>query len=118
MRQHVHTITDFYSGNSTHTVDEINGIFVYRDALPVVGILNDILHCKPERVRKGWSTNTETEKRIRAACRMAGYASELRFDAAHGRRYAMIIYPACDTQKRRVTIAAQCGMRTTNPEIG
>lgn len=118
MRQAIHTIADSFDNDSLHKVDEINGLFIYRKPLPVVGLLNDILHCRPERVRKGWSTGTKTEEAIRAACRMAGYACELRFDAAHGRRYAMIIYPAGDNQKRRVTIAAQCGMRTTNPEIG
>lgn len=114
----IHTITDTFAGNSTHTVDELNGIFVYRDALPTVGVLNDILACQPHRVRKGWAGETATEKHIRNACAMAGYACELRFNAAHGRKYDMVIYPSGNADKRRVAIAAQCGMRTTNPEIG
>lgn len=112
------TIVDHYDGNSVHTVDHIAGIYVYRDATPVVGIFNDILRLNPERVRKGWAGDTTTENNIRAACYMAGYACELRFNAAHGRKYDMVIYSAGNAQKRRVALAAQCGMKNTNPEIG
>lgn len=118
MNNATHTIVDHYDGDSVHVVDEINGIFVYRDALPVVGILNDILQCNPQRVRKGWSTGTATGSNIRSACAMAGYACELRFNAAHGRRYDLVIYSTGNAQKRRVAIAAQCGVKNTNPEIG
>lgn len=113
----VHHIVDHYSANSAHIVDEVNGIFVYRDALPVAGVLNDIIACQPHKVKKGWAGQTATEKSIRAACHMAGYACELRFNAAHGRRYDMVVYPSGNAEKRRVALAAQCGMRNTNPEI-
>lgn len=111
------TIIDHYTGNSVHTVDAINGIFIYRDALPVAGIANEILRCNPQRVRKGWSTDTATERAIRNVCAMAGYACESRFNAAHGFKYDLVVYPSGNADKRRVAIAAQCGMRNTNPEI-
>ena len=61
-----------------------------------------------------------TQKLLRARFAAAGMACETRYDAAHGRRYKLCVYPVdpCERDEaRRVTLAASDGLSDTNAEI-
>lgn len=58
-----------------------------------------------------------TQKRLRDIFAARGLTAEARYDAAHGRRYKLCVYPRGDADARRVTLAASDGMGDTNPEI-
>lgn len=58
-----------------------------------------------------------TQRRLREIFAARGLSAESRYDAAHGRRYKLCIFPHGNPAARRVTLAASDGMSDTNPEI-
>lgn len=66
-----------------------------------------------------WSDGkkAKTQKTLRDRFAANLMTCETCYDAVHGRRYSLCVYPAGDANARRVVMAAKSGMTDTNPEI-
>ncbi len=58
-----------------------------------------------------------TQSKLRSRFVALGFVPEARYDAAHGRRYKLCVYPIGNPAARRVTLAASDGLSDTDPEI-
>jgi hypothetical protein len=81
-------------------------------------------HAKAIATISDWSDGKKpaTQVRLRDLFQRLGMVCETRYDAAHGRRYKLCVYPIEESSMlthsaRRTVIAASDGMSDTNPEI-
>ena len=113
----VKIVVDHYAQNATRKVFTMNGIFLCDEGSERVADLFASLAVNGAKFVKDWAGPGKRVANCTALLRYSGYACELRFDAAHGRRYLLAAYPVGNPDKRRCALAALHGMRNTNPEI-
>ncbi len=107
----VATVVDAYDGNEQHTVYRIGNCFIATKQ-PIEWSKSDI---KAMSSIGDWAGNKKPKTKLALydIFRLSGFRTETRFDAGHGQRYALCVYPA-DEAFRRVAIAAQCDMSNTD----
>lgn len=112
---HIEAITDSFDGRKISTVAKIGNAYVFcGDSFDLV-----VSHKKDIASIADWRDGKKpaTQARLRSRFAGLGLTAETRYDAAHGRRYKLCVYPANNPAARRVTLAASDGMSDTNPEI-
>jgi hypothetical protein len=106
----VQTIRDSFEGGREALVERIGNAYFFRphgvsnhDRLVLANI-------------RDWGNNRmpKTKRLMREGFEARGLRCETSYDAAHGRRYALCVYPAGE-HARRVTLAAKNGMSDTDP---
>ena len=112
-----HKVRDFFTGNSEHVIDEMNGIYIAGERDSYLADLFQSLAVNGAGLVRNWAGSGKRVKACRDLLADSGYACETRFDAAHGRRYLMAVYPSFNADQRRRALAALDGMRNTNPEF-
>lgn len=111
-----HKVRDHFTGNSDHVVYELNGLFIAGERDSHLSDLFQSLALNGAKLVRDWAGDGKRIRACRELLGMSGYSCELRFDAAHGRRYIMAAYGFGNPDNRRRAIAALHGMRNTNPE--
>lgn len=113
----VKIITDHYAQNVKRKVFAMNGIFLCDEGGERIADLFASLAVNGAKLVKDWAGRGKRVVDCLALLSANGYTSELCYDAAHGRRYLLAVYPTGNPDKRRCAKAALYGMRNTNPEI-
>lgn len=114
---HIEAITDSFDGRKISAVAKIGNAYVFCDGAQF--ITGNPAMQKAIASISDWRDGRKpaTQNRVRSEIARAGFQTETRYDAAHGRRYKLCVYPAGNQAARRVTLAASDGMSDTNPEI-
>lgn len=111
-----HKVSDHFTGNSDHIIYEMNGLFIAGEMDSHLADLLQSLALNGAKLVRDWAGDGKRIRACRELLAMSGYTFELRFDAAHGRRYIMAAYESGNPDNRRRALAALHGMKNTNPE--
>ena len=109
------TIRDSYNSGQLDSVAKIGNAYCF------CGDGFDVIEANLKAIASiaDWADGRKpaTQAGLRSLFASAGLIAETRYDAAHGRRYKLCVFPRGNPAARRVTIAASDGMSDTNPEI-
>ena len=113
---HIEAITDSFNAGKIDNVAKIGNAYIF---MAGAEFIDDAATVKAIASIADWRDGKKpaTQNRVRSEIAHAGFQTETRYDAAHGQRYKLCVYPAGNQTARRVTLAASCGMSDTNPEI-
>ena len=115
----IHTIRDAFAGDKIVEVAQMGIVFAFvpdADDVELSCAVSDILGIG-ESVRD-WRDARSPKTKARFYDKLAeiGWASETIWDAAHGRRYIVVVYPR-NPDARRCALGVAHGLKNTNPEL-
>ncbi len=115
MTKQLETIRDSFDKGKLSNVMKIGNTYIFMTD----GAEFAEEHAKAIASISDWRDGSKpaTQANLRSIFIGAGFIPETRYDAAHGRRYKLCVFPRGNPAARRVTLAASDGMNDTNPEI-
>ncbi len=110
------TIRDSFNSGKLNSVAKIGNAYIF---MAGAEFIDDAATVKAIASVADWGAGKKpaTQEKLRSLFIAAGFIPETRYDAEHGFRYKLCVFPANNQAARRVTLAASDGMSDTNPEI-
>ena len=117
---HMATVRDAFATDPLRVIETVmscGNAFVYFDSRSTSRLVEEFKDVIGKISDWGGKGQPATKRKLRERFEALGLACESRYDATHGRRYSLCVYPAGDNAARRVTFSAASGLDNTDAEI-